>query len=159
MNSLMAYASATVLTACSISIPGVSADYINTECSITSQGIACSGYSKIQAGMKKIESFSSLEEDWNGYGAPAFSDHVIENAQNVLLNMSALPEIFPTGRGSIQMEYTLADGTYIEFEIFDNDTAAILYIPHGDVSQAEEKSVSIHSISEFTYYNVLIKGL
>lgn len=70
--------------------------------------------------IKKLEELSELEEGWNGYDAPPISDRVIDNTRTVLSYLSFEPQIFPTGRNSIQLEYG-DDENRIELEIFDNE--------------------------------------
>lgn len=67
--------------------------------------------------IRKLNSFQDLAENWNGYGAPAFQDEVLEKVRNILEFIPIQPDVFPTGRGSIQLEYE-NEANYLEFEIY-----------------------------------------
>lgn len=64
-----------------------------------------------------MDSFKNLENNWNGYDALKFSDSVIDTARSALCLLDKQPDIFPTGRNSIQFEYEKPNGDYLEFEI------------------------------------------
>jgi hypothetical protein len=67
-----------------------------------------------------LESFKILKDNWDGYNAPAIDFYLIEKCKEIV-NSFALhiqPDIFPTGRNSIQFEYESDDGKYLEIEIF-----------------------------------------
>lgn len=67
-------------------------------------------------------SFKKFETDWNGYGAEPFSEEIIQKAIYIINspNLKFQPNVFPTGRQSIQFEYEKSNGDYLEIEIFDN---------------------------------------
>jgi len=86
-------------------------------------------YIKKQKNIEKLRSFLELEDNWNGYGARPFQNELINKCINII-NLSFIhyqPDIFPTGRNSIQFEYEKADGTYLEIEIY-SDHLEILFI-------------------------------
>lgn len=70
--------------------------------------------------LKKLEQMKLLEDNWNGYGAKIIDNELIEKCKNVIKNLTFQPEIFPTGRESIQLEYELENGQYLEFEVSNN---------------------------------------
>lgn len=77
-------------------------------------------YSKRQENMEKLKSFQALPDNWNDYGARSFDRNLIKKCID-LINSSTLryqPDIFPTGRNSIQFEYEKSDGSYLEIEIY-----------------------------------------
>ena len=78
--------------------------------------------------LKKINDISLLKENWNGYGALTFSKETILTAQNVISLLSKQPDLYPTGRDSIQMQYELPDNSYLEFEVF-KDKIIYLEVP------------------------------
>lgn len=65
--------------------------------------------------------FKKLPSNWNGNGAEQFSDKVVDSALKVLNSplLKYQPDVFPTGRKSIQLEYEKSNGHYLEIEIFD----------------------------------------
>ena len=76
--------------------------------------------SELDINLYKLSQISSLDENWDENGAPAFSQALIDNIRNMLPLLTHQPEIFPLSNGSIQIEYEKDDGSYLEFEI-NND--------------------------------------
>src|SRR5438046_2917773 len=68
-------------------------------------------YSAI-ANIHKLDSFGLLPLNWNGYGAPSFSEGFIRKVKNIMLSLSKSPKVFPTGRNSIQLEYGNPNSDY-----------------------------------------------
>ena len=73
----------------------------------------------IKENLEKIQDISELKDDWNGNGASAVKDTLIQKMKYLVLRLNIQPEIFPTARGSIQFEYEKETGEYLEFELFD----------------------------------------
>lgn len=67
-----------------------------------------------------LDSFLQLPENWNTYGAKPFETKLIDKAKQVLATLSIPPQIFPTGRNSIQFEYE-QNSNYLEFEIYEDE--------------------------------------
>lgn len=67
----------------------------------------------------RFAELQALEDDWNGYGAPAPSTDVIlaafDRLGSVIPSQAPAPAIFPTALGGIQFEWTL-HGVHIEVE-------------------------------------------
>jgi hypothetical protein len=99
---------------------------------------------KMNKNVKKIKEYASFKEDWNGYGAEPFSPKLLEFSEYIIRNLKIQPEIFPTGRQSIQLEYEQDSGRYLEFEIFEN-SINMLYI---DENGNEEIKVLENKIEE-----------
>lgn len=83
---------------------------------------------ELQKNLDIIDSFRNLEYNWNGYGALNFSDSVIDNSRSALYFLDRQPDIFPTGRNSVQFEYEKLNGDYLEFEIFEDSIIAFQII-------------------------------
>ena len=77
---------------------------------------------------EKLRIISSLKDGWNGNGAPAFSEALIEKTEELLNNLTIQPEIFPTALGTIQMEYDNQRRDHMEIEIGMSDTAEIFIV-------------------------------
>jgi hypothetical protein len=93
-----------------------------------------------------FEEIAALSDNWNGYGANAFSPKLIEKAINVANQLIYQPYILPTGRDSIQMEYhksTTED--YLELEVFENSIKLFYYKPSGILIK---QNASISEINE-----------
>lgn len=83
---------------------------------------------ELQKNIELINSYKNLDDNWNGYGALKFSESVIDNALYVLYFLSRQPDVFPTGRNSIQFEYEKDNGDYLEFEIYEDHITAFKII-------------------------------
>lgn len=68
-----------------------------------------------------LESFKHLQDNWNGNGATRFNAGFIDRVQDIVLSLDKSPDIFPTGRNSIQLEYEKQNGDYLEFEIYEDE--------------------------------------
>lgn len=69
--------------------------------------------------LDKLYDIRHLKEDWNGYGSKCISESVIEMSEFIIKNIYNQPQMYPTGRSSIQMQFELEDRSYLEFEIFE----------------------------------------
>lgn len=76
----------------------------------------------MQENLRKLEQISLLTDNWNENGAKAFDKQLVAKVKDLIGALGVQPEIFPLSYGSIQMEYTKEDGSYLEFEINLNDT-------------------------------------
>ena len=90
------------------------------------------------ANANRLEEIRALEKDWNGYGACSFSDVLVDKCKRIISQLSHQPTIYPTGRRSIQMQYELADRSYLEFEVFE-DKVVCLDVPKRIYSNAIQK--------------------
>lgn len=73
---------------------------------------------KLEENLRLLDEFTHLEKGWNGYDADPIDKQATENAKAILLGLPVQPEIFPTANDSVQLEYELDDGDYLEFEVF-----------------------------------------
>lgn len=69
--------------------------------------------------IEKIELFRGLKQNWNGYNAEPISHTVINRAVDLVKLINPTPNVFPTGRNSIQLELVM-DGIYFELEIYED---------------------------------------
>lgn len=86
---------------------------------------------ELMKSLGRIDSFKSLQQDWNGYSAAPISKKLIDSVTYILMNLTRQPEIFPTARNSIQLEYEKLNGDYLEFEIFE-DGNVNMYLLKGE---------------------------
>jgi hypothetical protein len=68
--------------------------------------------------VQKVMSFLNLEENWNTYGALPFKFDLVQKVVEIIHKLNYVPEVFPTGRQSIQLEFENQNTDYLEFEIF-----------------------------------------
>lgn len=78
--------------------------------------------------LRTVLQISHLEENWNEYGAGPFSSELIYKVESILLRLKKQPEVFPTAAGSIQLEYDGDNGSYLEFQIYDNKPSEVFRI-------------------------------
>lgn len=57
-----------------------------------------------------LDSFLSLPDNWNGYGAEEFTPDFIAAVKKIVFKLNKTPKIFTTGRNSIQFEYEKDNG-------------------------------------------------
>ncbi len=75
--------------------------------------------SELRRNFKLLESFKKLEKNWNDNNAPAFSEKLVNRVFKIIRDLEYQPQIFPTGRNSIQIEFESKNEDYLEFEIFN----------------------------------------
>ncbi len=91
--------------------------------------------------MRTLLDIQNLEPNWNGYGGKEFSLEVISLARDIVIMLGKYqPEIYPTGRGTVQMQYELADRSYLEFEIY-SDRIEVLEVPKRIYENAKESTI------------------
>ncbi len=78
--------------------------------------------SEIIINKKTLENIKKLEPDWNGYNSIAIDDKVIASAFSLINQLERQPKIFPTGRGTLQFEFS-NDDDYLEFEISTSENS------------------------------------
>lgn len=71
---------------------------------------------------KRLSQIGKLKYDWNGYKAQPFQSRLIKKCKKILQGLYPVPNIYPTGRRSIQFEYEKEDKSYLEFEIYIDKT-------------------------------------
>ena len=90
--------------------------------------------------IKRLKEIENLPDDWNGYGAKRFSKELMKKCRKIVNSLSHQPEIYPTGRQSVQFQYQLEDESYLEFEIFEEKTMCLL-VPERIYEKASEKEL------------------
>lgn len=89
-------------------------------------------------------SFQTLKKNWNGNNADPIDKEVIDHAFKIISLIDVQPEIFPTARNSVQIEYNISN-TYVEFEIFSDK---ILYLTDKE-NNLKEGIIKESEIPEF----------
>lgn len=93
---------------------------------------------KIADSIKRLDEIAALRANWNGNGASAFSNAIINAAQKFVSGLSIQPVILPTGRDSIQMEYEKENGDYLEFELFEDGRIKMFTYAHTGESKTKD---------------------
>ena len=86
--------------------------------------------------LNKIRKMSSFEHDWNGTGGSAFSPNAIALFESIIKMLDKQPQIAPTGRNSLLLQYELDDKSLLAFEVSENRTEKV-YIPKGNYSMVQ----------------------
>lgn len=93
---------------------------------------------------RKLQAFKTLEPNWNGYDGLPFSEPVLSKVEKIISDLDYQPEIFPTGRGTIQIEKFIDDNNQIEIEI-SQDEIFVYQVKDG---KEIEKEISLDEINE-----------
>lgn len=105
---------------------------------------------KKERNLQTIEDFLLLGENWNGNHAPPFNNVLIEATQDIIKNIREdQPDIFPTARESIQLEYEKENEDYLELEVFKDKIIVLMII------NDEETEYDI-SLTDFQKINAII---
>lgn len=67
---------------------------------------------------------------------------MINKCKKIVRILSYQPDIYPTGRQSIQFQYELSNKSYLEFEIFNNKTLC-LWVPKRNYINAKEIEIVV----------------
>lgn len=104
----------------------------------------------VQECIQLIHSFAQLPIDWDGSNAFPIPAAATEQAVVIVRELGRrelkLPESFPTGRRSVQLEYEKASGEYLEFEIFD-DRIELFWMDADDNVLRDERVTSREAIA------------
>ncbi len=99
---------------------------------------------KLKSNKKRLLHLKNLKSNWNGYNGKPINNDIIEQAECLLTNLDYQPSIFPTGRGTIQIEYFKDEDNELEIEIFSNEI--FMYKVEDGVEQ--ELSIDADQVSE-----------
>ena len=88
--------------------------------------------------LKKLDCMSTFQENWNGVGGRAFSSASISIFRSIIENICKQPDIAPTGRDSLLLQYELDDRSMLAFEVQEK-RVEMVYVPKGDYSSAINK--------------------
>lgn len=96
---------------------------------------------------KNLCILSDIKNVWNEEDNTPIPVSVITEVSNVILNLTIQPRIYPTNRKSIQLQYELADRSYLEFEMFA-DHIVCMIVPQRKYEKAIFPSVKIGDYNE-----------
>jgi hypothetical protein len=107
---------------------------------------------RLRQNLSALIEIGNLEENWNQYGAKRFNQNLIYKCMNIITEteLKYQPEIFPTGRQSIQFEYEPDENHYLEIEIFDSKIKLYKRINSKSISEDDiNLQTAINQINEF----------
>ena len=90
--------------------------------------------------LNKIRKMALFKDDWNGTGGKAFAPSTISFFEEVIQSLRKQPQIAPTGRNSLLMQYELDNKSLLAFEVNENRTEKV-YVPNGDYSLAQTEMI------------------
>lgn len=99
--------------------------------------------------LNKIKFMKAFAEDWNGNGAKAFSENAIRLFEEVINSLVKQPEIAPTGRNSLLMQYELDDKSILAFEVKENLTEKV-FVPQGNYAMVETETFTDDFVQNIT---------
>ena len=88
--------------------------------------------------LKKLDYMSAFHENWNGVGGQAFSSTSIRIFRDIIENVCKQPNIAPTGRNSLLLQYELDEHSMLAFEVREK-RVEMVYAKRGDYSSATSK--------------------
>ncbi|HZJ56864.1 MAG TPA: hypothetical protein VFD89_01310 [Clostridia bacterium] len=91
--------------------------------------------------IRKVNNLKELELDWNGNGGLPFSNDSIFFFRDIIEHIIKQPNIAPTGRESLLMQYELEDRSFLGFEVFKGKVDKVL-IPQRDYNRAVEEEIT-----------------
>ncbi|TRX45785.1 hypothetical protein FNH22_31415 [Fulvivirga sp. M361] len=99
---------------------------------------------KLKHNKRVLRNLANLKSNWNGYGGESIDQDVIEKTEKMLSDLDYQPQIFPTGRGTIQIEYFKNDDNLIEIEISNEE----IFVYKAQNGEEFEGSVEFDKLSE-----------
>lgn len=94
---------------------------------------------------RKLETLKLLKKNWNSYGGETIDDGVISKVEELLTKLEYQPQLFPTGRGTIQIENYVDEDNQVEVEI-SNTVIHAYKIKNGKES---EEQINFSEASDF----------
>lgn len=96
--------------------------------------------------LQVIKQIEQLPDNWNGYGAAAFSKDLLDTVRRLVLTLPVQPAIFPTARDSVQLEYENQDQDYLEFELFAD--GRVKQFSCSSTGQTETRQIAPEAVGE-----------
>lgn len=98
---------------------------------------------QLKINKRKLESIKKLRPNWNNYDGEAFDESLIGSIERIISDLDYQPQIFPTGRGTIQIEKYIDDKNLIEIEISNNE----IFVYKVKNGQETEKEITVDEIN------------
>lgn len=105
---------------------------------------------KLKMNKRRLLSFLQLSSNWNGYEGEALSKPVIDKTISIITKLDFQPEIFPTGRNSIQIENEINENNFYEIEI-STDNIFIYLVKNGDEVEKEMEADEVIALVNSMY--------
>ena len=92
-------------------------------------------YSPSDIRLRNIRLLELIRETQNIDDEDYVSDTVVDNALKIVFFLKHQPELFKTYENSINMQFESEDGSYLEFEVFENRISSMM-VPERDYDRA-----------------------
>jgi hypothetical protein len=92
---------------------------------------------------RKLEAIKKLRPNWNNYEGEEFEESLIMRIEKIISDLDYQPQIYPTGRGSIQIEKYIDEENLVEIEVSKDEIFA--YQVKG--GEEIEKEISVDEIN------------
>jgi len=99
---------------------------------------------RLKQNKRILRNLANLKSNWNGYGGKSIPQGVIDQKEKIISDLDYQPQIFPTGRGTIQIEYFKNDDNLLEIEISDEE----VFVYKVENGEDFEGSVEFDNLSE-----------
>lgn len=96
---------------------------------------------------QQLNEIRQLRNGWNGNGASKFSEEILDTLQQILEKLAYEPSIFPTARGSIQLEFENCNADYLEFELFEGGRLKMFFCGHD--GETITKDIALLSVRNY----------
>ena len=101
---------------------------------------------------EKLDEISRYKDNWNGYGAKAYTEMFIKFASDVIDGLPVEPDVFPLANDGIQLEISSKDRTEIQI-CLRNDFTIDIQLYDWDELIWNKKNISRkelpHTVSTF----------
>lgn len=98
--------------------------------------------------LDKLFAISTLEDNWNGNGAPSFPRKLIEKVHGIITDLAIQPELFPTALQTIQLEYDNSRKDHMEIEIGTDDMSEVFVVGNSGGESIERIESTARAINE-----------
>ncbi len=87
-----------------------------------------------EACIAKLQSFGDFKEDWDGYGGVPFDQEYLHRVEVMLRDLPDGAEVFPSGDGTVQIEFQNSKGAYLGIELCEDGRAVFFEVDlhHGE---------------------------
>lgn len=99
---------------------------------------------QLKLNKRKLESIKQLKANWNSYDGQVINEAIISKVISILPFLDYQPQIFPTGRGTIQIEKYIDEKNLVEIEISENEIFAYQVIN----GEEKESLISVDEIKD-----------
>lgn len=80
---------------------------------------------------QRFQEISNFKPGWDGHNARPISERILNRTKELLIELPSGAKIFPTGRGTVQIEYNRDENKYLEIEV-SSSTYEIYWVKGDD---------------------------